>query len=188
MLLIVHIVGNGKIRDRFGRGSLRSIYGFRTCFNYKTVIFNGDVGDILIYIVLQIIVDSVCIRICTAIDRLNRIGIMLGNDNTVKAVNLLNRLIVKQKCRGRLKCIEENAIGRIPLSIIKILIELDCALALLPLLLLLSSLDPEVKSDRAEKQGKESCNEGYEYVKHRIVPAVRLNLRVLCKSRYSRSE
>ena len=107
------------------------MYGF-IIFNNELIILKNCIFNILEYSIGNRSAYFISIWICSHIDCLNRIGIMLGNNNTVKAGDLSYRLGIKQNSSGWFQSIEINRIGCIPLGIIKILIELDSSLTFLP--------------------------------------------------------
>ena len=111
----------------------------------------------------------VCIRISTAVDRLDRIGVTLGDDDTVEAVNLFHGLSIKKECRSRLECIEEYCIGCIPLGIVKILIELRGSVIHIPLTNFSLSSYLEIYHNCSGADCEEDRHKTDEEIKHGIV-------------------
>ena len=167
-LRIVHKVGN-----RIGLGSVRNVDRFSALY-YKLTVLKHSVTNILEHSVGERCLNLISIRICSAVDSLHGIGIVLGNDDTVESIDFVYGLSIEKKCCGRLKRLNEHAVGCIPLGIIKILVELNSTLAVLPFLLILSSLNSKIEYGNADAQGYESCTEAEEYVEHGVMPSFRL--------------
>ena len=171
--VIILIFSNDGVNGR-RLGSIRNVGGLNRVNDESAVINDGTKGNILVNGVGVRSVDLVGVRICSHIDSLYGIGICLGNDDTVKTVNLRYGLCIEKQCRGGLKRLKEDGVGCIPLQIVKILVELDRAVVILPLFYLLRLLNLEVKYYSANEQGEESCHEAEEQIEHRIVKSAGL--------------
>ena len=146
----------------------------RLAFDNQTVVLESGVRNILVHLVRKRLIDFIRIRNRAAVDRLHRIRVGLGNNDSVKAVNLRHRLRVHKNSCGGLESVKEYAVGCIPLGIIEILVKLNGSVVVLPLLNLLMLLNLEVDYDSTDEQGEESCNKAEEYVQHRIIPSAGL--------------
>ena len=176
------------INGRCLRSFSISHVGRSLAIDYKRILLKLGIRNILVYLIGKRLINLISIRICTAIDSLYGIGIGLGDDDTVKTVDLGYGLCIKKKRCSRLKSLKEYGVGRIPLCIVKILIELNRTVVLLPLLNLSVVLDLEVKDNSTDEECEEACNETEENVQHRIIPSAELGRLSLRKSgdRHSR--
>ena len=110
----------------------------------------GSSGCCLVYRVINIIRHPERVRICAHISGLYRINRLLGDNEAVKSANGLNRFKLAENSGGRLKSIYVYAVGSIPFSIVKILVELTSTLALFIFLFLISILYRLINEERTD--------------------------------------
>ena len=144
---MTNVVVLGLINDNVNRRGLGSVCNVNRSrgVDYQRIVNKLGRRNILVNVVRNGNADLISIRIRSHIDRLKRIGVGLGYDDTVKTVGFGLGLCIEKKRRRGLKRLEEYGVGGIPLCIVKVLVKLNGAVVVLPLLHLLTLSYVEVK-------------------------------------------
>ena len=102
---------------------------------------NRSSSNSLKHSILYILTNFICVRICANIHCGNRIDRLFGDHKAVKSLHRLNRFHIGKDSCGRRKVIDKYRIRSIPLSIIKIIINLGSAFPFLIIAFFLSVHD-----------------------------------------------
>ena len=184
---IVILSLGGNHAKRLYLGSISSVNRLGSIGINEGGILKGCGENILVNRIRLRKTNLVCIRISSAVDRLDRIGITLGDDNTVEAVNLFHGLSIKKECRSRLECIEEHRVGCIPLGIVKILIELRGSVIHTPFMHISLSSYLEIYHNCSGAHCEEDRHASDEEEEHGIVKSARCCCLSFCEGRYCHS-